>query len=217
MANEEIGYLLIRRKEDGKVLIIGDERAEQLEELVGSDYEVLKKFQGMLDTVFFIPESVLSYSTAWSVSRLGSALIGSTYKSLFPSSSRSSSPSIISSSHVKSNYGTGLVHCAPAHGVEDYAAFKASLPSSSVSSFTLRCPIDDDGKFVGIGEGGEDLEGKDILGDGIEAMIQLGRERGWILGEKEVKHSYPYDWKSKKPVIIRCGSFVILERSRRSS
>lgn len=68
---------------------------------------------------------------------------------------------------------------------------------------TLRCPIDDDGKFVGVGEGGESLEGKDILGDGIGAMIDLGRERGWVLSEKEIKHKYPYDWKSKQPVIIR--------------
>jgi isoleucyl-tRNA synthetase len=73
----------------------------------------------------------------------------------------------------------------------------------------LRCPIDDEGRFTAAvsewSEGkAQDLIGKEVLGDGIDAMLDLLRSQGVLLAEQSIQHRYPYDWKSKKPVIIRC-------------
>lgn len=43
----------------------------------------------------------------------------------------------------------------------------------------------------------------EILKGGGKAIISLGKERGWLLAQKEIRHKYPYDWKSKQPVILR--------------
>lgn len=49
----------------------------------------------------------------------------------------------------------------------------------------------------------ERLIGKEVLGDGTGAVIDLLREHGKLLKEVEVAHKYPYDWRTKKPVIFR--------------
>lgn len=45
--------------------------------------------------------------------------------------------------------------------------------------------------------------GKGVLGEGTDAMVDLLRERGVLLAEETIEHRYPYDWKSKKPIIVR--------------
>lgn len=101
------------------------------------------------------------------------------------------------------------MHCAPAHGAEDHEAYQAVLASTSsptVSSSNKAtaplCPIDDDGRFTA--ELGDALQGQDILGDGLGAVIEHLKARGALVGEEVVRHKYPYDWKTKKPVIVRC-------------
>jgi isoleucyl-tRNA synthetase len=135
----------------------------------------------------------------------GANLIGTRYTHTFhPISSASQRPQIFHSAHVTSQSGTGLVHSAPAHGQEDYHAFaKAGLLPSE-----LRSPIDDDGRFTASVDEWSDgqaaaLIGKEVLGEGITLMVQLLRRSGALLAEQAITHRYPYDWKSKKPIIIR--------------
>jgi len=49
----------------------------------------------------------------------------------------------------------------------------------------------------------ERLKGKDVLGNGSGEVIRLLQERGTLLKEVEVTHKFPYDWRTKKPVIFR--------------
>jgi isoleucyl-tRNA synthetase len=95
--------------------------------------------------------------------------------------------------HVLDTAGTGLVHTAPAHGKDDYLlGHKHVLPLTSY--------VNDDGtynKTVGI----EQLVGLEILGEGNQKAIELLGEK--LIFTEPYKHRYPYDWRSKKPVIVR--------------
>lgn len=99
---------------------------------------------------------------------------------------------IIGAQHVTAESGTGLVHTAPGHGMEDYEACLAH----GITPFS---PVDDEGKFTK--EAGESLEGKEAFTDGTEAVIQmLGSS---IILQQAYSHKYPYDWRTKKPVMLR--------------
>ena len=120
---------------------------------------------------------------------------------------------VIPASYVTADSGTGLVHCAPAHGVDDYNAFRdlELLPSSSSSSTqNMICHVDGAGKFTpeilnAVGEeAGKFLVGKEVLKDGGKAVVDLLRGMGKevLLGVEKIKHRYPYDWKTGEPVIV---------------
>ncbi|WVR06541.1 hypothetical protein IAU60_003572 [Kwoniella sp. DSM 27419] len=123
----------------------------------------------------------------------------------YPPSSSVAKPTVFISKHVTASAGTGLVHSAPAHGHEDYESFATAgiLPDEP------RCPIDDDGRFTtDLTHWTEDgdyqtLVGKEVLGDGTDEMVRLLAKSGHLLAEQVIEHRYPYDWKSKKPIIVR--------------
>lgn len=49
----------------------------------------------------------------------------------------------------------------------------------------------------------ERLTGKEVLGEGTGEVIKILVERGMLLKEVECRHKFPYDWRTKKPVIFR--------------
>ena len=108
---------------------------------------------------------------------------------------------------VTSDTGTGFVHIAPGHGLEDYGlGLKHDLPIYS--------PVDDHGCFIHTGEltpeqqFPEVLFGKSILerhgkSEANEAVIALLREKNALLHLENYSHSYPHCWRSKNPVTFR--------------
>lgn len=61
--------------------------------------------------------------------------------------------------------------------------------------------VDENGKFTS--QAGPNLEGLFVLSDGIKTVINLlGND---LLHVEDHKHSYPYDWRTKKPVILRAS------------
>uniref|UniRef100_A0A8D0GQK5 isoleucine--tRNA ligase n=1 Tax=Sphenodon punctatus TaxID=8508 RepID=A0A8D0GQK5_SPHPU len=103
---------------------------------------------------------------------------------------------LLSANHVTMAKGTGLVHAAPAHGMEDYSvASKHQLP--------MDCLVDEGGFFTEAA--GSELQKKDVLKEGNEAVIQMLQAAKCLLKEEKYVHSYPYDWRTKKPVIIRAS------------
>lgn len=102
--------------------------------------------------------------------------------------------------------GTGLVHCAPAHGAEDYHAF-LSLGLVS-TSHNIVCHVDKEGQFnrdvaevVGDDAAGK-LVGRAVLTDGSRAVVELLREMDSLVKIQRIKHRYPYDWKTNEPIIV---------------
>jgi isoleucyl-tRNA synthetase len=112
---------------------------------------------------------------------------------------------VIPSNHVTAESGTGLVHCAPAHGAEDYHAFLALDPASFKSG--LLCHVDGEGKFTeDIAEvvgnsAAKELVGQDIMKAGSRSIIKLLEAAGALVKVQRIRHRYPYDWKTGEPVI----------------
>ena len=93
--------------------------------------------------------------------------------------------------------GTGLVHTAPAHGQDDYLL-------GLTNNLDLSCPVTELGKYDSSVEIlSKQLKGLEVLGDGNDKMLELLHEKNHIKKQSKFQHSYPYDWRTKKPVILR--------------
>lgn len=108
--------------------------------------------------------------------------------------------------------GTGLVHTAPAHGPEDFlVALKNKLPVvNHAVNFCMKpflrkhfqiCLVDEDGCYTA--EAGDNLEGKFVLGDGNIKVLEMVASN--VMHSEIYVHSYPYDWRTKQPVILRAS------------
>ena len=103
---------------------------------------------------------------------------------------------LLPAAHVTTETGTAFVHTAPAHGVDDFIACKAAGIED------MHDYVDEKGQYTaGVGCG---LEGQEVLSDGSDSVIRLLKERGRLLHTERYVHRYPYDWRSKTPVITRC-------------
>ncbi|KAK7756931.1 isoleucine-tRNA ligase [Diatrype stigma] len=106
---------------------------------------------------------------------------------------------IIHADFVSADSGTGMVHIAPGHGMEDYEACRAlGLPISA--------PIDDDGRFTS--EAYPDspellLSAPSVIEGGSKNVLALLESHGDVLLVKDYVHKYPYDWRTKRPVVVR--------------
>ncbi|KAA9242778.1 MULTISPECIES: isoleucine--tRNA ligase [Aerococcus] len=99
---------------------------------------------------------------------------------------------LILGDHVTTESGTGLVHTAPGHGEDDYyVGVKYGLDVLS--------PVDDQGCFT---EEAEGLEGI-FYEEGNDLVIDKMTKNGTLLKVEYFVHSYPHDWRTKKPVIFR--------------
>ena len=103
---------------------------------------------------------------------------------------------------VTDTEGTGFVHCAPSHGMEEYELYRDLGMLEQVITYNVM----DDGSFR------DDLPffgGKYILnrkggeGDANKTVIEKLIEVGGLLARGKIKHSYPHSWRSKAPVIYR--------------
>lgn len=94
--------------------------------------------------------------------------------------------------HVTLDAGTGLVHTAPGHGVEDFAVGK---------EFNLEVPetVNEEGLYY---DHVPLFAGKHIYKVGPEIVEKLDTT-GALLKQKKIIHSYPHSWRSKKPLIYR--------------
>jgi len=101
---------------------------------------------------------------------------------------------VVFGNHVTTEAGTGLVHIAGGFGVEDFII----TTQNNIKAFV---PINDQGIFD------ETINDKRIEGLFYEdANKVIGTElekKGLLLKLKFIKHSYPHDWRTKKPVIYR--------------
>lgn len=149
----------------------------------------------------------------------GQELVSTTYTHDFTSSNLP----ILSAEHVTVESGSGLVHTAPSHGLEDFYTYsnfiKAERPSESPSFIDL---IDERGRFdCGTGqEWRKRLNGKAALQEGNAEVIQMLQEQQRLLGKEiPIRHKYPYDWRTKKPILTKITSqwFVELENIRKEA
>ena len=127
----------------------------------------------------------------------GSELSSATYQdSEF--NNKSSPRPFLHAGFVSSERGTGLAHLAPGHGADDYDL----CLKHNISAFA---PVDFEGRFTKLASPDNPrlLLGKEVLSFGNKAVLDHLNERGRLLGRLKYRHKYPYDWRSKHPVILK--------------
>ncbi|MEM9242727.1 MAG: isoleucine--tRNA ligase [Pseudomonadota bacterium] len=111
---------------------------------------------------------------------------------------------VLAGDHVTVDSGTGCVHTAPAHGLEDYALGIAhDLP--------LDTPLNDRGCFAA---DMPEIEGLH-LNAANPVIIDLLRQHDHLLHEEKLLHSYPHCWRHKTPLIYRATPqwFISMEKN----
>ena len=122
-------------------------------------------------------------------------LVGKSYQPLFNyfvGEASENAYTVISSSHVTTSDGTGLVHMAPDYGEDDFEACK------KVGISVLQS-VDDEGNFT---SSVVDFAGRNIK-EADPDIIKMLKDQGRILRHDTIQHSYPFCWRSGTPLIYK--------------
>ncbi|MEM9593593.1 MAG: class I tRNA ligase family protein, partial [Acidobacteriota bacterium] len=136
----------------------------------------------------------------------GEALAGLEYRRPLPGT-QGETGRLVLADYVTLEDGTGLVHTAPGHGVEDFeTGHREGAP--------IYCPVRGDGTYDDTVP--EPLRGKTVWEANPE-IIEMMRASGNLYHYNDFMHSYPHDWRSKTPVIFRCTEqwFIAVDRPTR--
>ena len=176
MVGEEYTYVYFKTPEG--TLILAKDLLERFRELTGIDGEVLREVKGK--------ELVgLSYRHPFvDRSELEGYLSEETLRGMWK---------VYPSEFVELGTGTGLVHMAPGHGQEDYVV-------GSRYGLEPYSPLDDSGRFVPPAP--EFIRGVRVF-DANNLIVNLLKEKGFLVHSDRVRHSYPHCWRCKNPVIFR--------------
>ena len=111
---------------------------------------------------------------------------------------------IILGEHVTLEAGTGAVHTAPGHGVDDFNVGKRY-------GLDVFVPVDGAGNYT---EDYPAMQGVNIFKANPE-IVELLRASGLLVGHSKYEHQYPHSWRSHKPVIFRATAqwFIELDTS----
>jgi isoleucyl-tRNA synthetase len=113
---------------------------------------------------------------------------------------------VVSDGFVTSDSGTGIVHCAPGFGEED---FRVCRKFNIIEKEEIVCPVDENGKFT--------AEITDMVGvyckEADNTILAKLKERGRLVNKASIVHSYPFCWRSDTPLIYKAVSswFVNVE------
>lgn len=108
--------------------------------------------------------------------------------------------------YVTADTGTGLVHTAPGYGDDDYHfGLKYKLP--------VFAPMNDQGILTK--ENGPEFDGV-FYQKADDISLKLLKEHDALLLQEPLKHSYPFDWRTKKPIVFRATDqwFVSIDKMR---
>ncbi|AJQ15616.1 ADE_G0001220.mRNA.1.CDS.1 [Saccharomyces cerevisiae] len=175
---------------------------------VNADFEYVKIYDETRDRYFILLESLIKtlykkpknekYKIVEKIK--GSDLVGLKYEPLFPyfaEQFHETAFRVISDDYVTSDSGTGIVHNAPAFGEEDNAA---CLKNGVISEDSvLPNAIDDLGRFT---KDVPDFEGVYVK-DADKLIIKYLTNTGNLLLASQIRHSYPFCWRSDTPLLYR--------------
>ena len=102
---------------------------------------------------------------------------------------------VILGDHVTLEGGTGCVHTAPGHGVEDFEVCVNHYPQVPVV-----VPVDDAGRLTA--EAGEKFAGLKAW-DANKVILEHIKESGHLMGVQHITHQYPHCWRCHHPIIFR--------------
>ena len=157
------------------------------------EYQVVK-YNGESYLVAKERVAFLTEKFGWENYETGEVLVGKDLEYLLcqhPFLDRTST--LILADYVTLDSGTGLVHTAPGHGVDDYLVGQLQYKLGVLS------PVDNQGVLT---EEAGQFAGKFVFDANKDIIAHLD-ETGALLKQEDITHSYPHDWRSKKPIIFR--------------
>ncbi|KAI1422618.1 tRNA synthetases class I-domain-containing protein [Xylaria sp. FL1777] len=178
--HNDLKYCVVRDGIDG--LLVAESRLDTLSQVLARADSTRPESQQ--DTVYDIFE--------------GSQLQDLKYTNRLKSKTAPAQP-IIHANFVSANSGSGLVHMAPGHGFDDYEA-------CNTHGIPVVAPIDDMGNFTkdAFPDAPEVLQrAPSVIEGGGRNVLGLLKPHGDVLLVEKHHHKYPYDWRTKKPVVIR--------------
>ena len=144
-----------------------------------------------------IVERHLNHKLSENVTCKGKDIIGTMYSDSAFNRNSLLRP-VLHADFVSEASGSGLVHFAPGHGMDEYElCLKRGIPASA--------PVNEEGRFTAAAchQDPQYLLGKEVLQAGNQAVLRRLRDHGQLLDQHSYTHSYPYDWRTKQPVIVR--------------
>ena len=160
-------YVKVKPDDKDEVWIIAKARMEHLSELLNINLTVLSEMSGK-------------------------RIDGTKYESPLGVRPEVERRVVLSDEYVTMDEGSGLVHCAPGHGPEDYIIGKRY----DIEPFS---PVDDNGNFT---EAAGKYKGKNVLEINDEIINEL-KDKGILLHSGTIEHRYPHCWRCKTPLIFR--------------
>ncbi len=112
---------------------------------------------------------------------------------------------IILGDHVTTDAGTGAVHTAPGHGQDDYIVGQQyGLP--------VDCPVGDNGVFL---PNTELFAGEHVF-NANDHVVEVLQQRGKLVHNQALLHSYPHCWRHKTPIIFRATPqwFIAMDKEQ---
>lgn len=164
------------------------------------DYTILTNSEEYLIVADSLAEKVLNLSPDFSkldITFEGKILLN--YKYFNPAAKDDLLHPILHGDHVTTTVGTGLVHTAPAHGMDDYHIGKNH-------GLVIESAVNNDSKYISnLSSGFQSLADMKVTkASTITKILEILTENGMVYHvNSRFKHSYPYDWRSKTPVIQR--------------
>lgn len=175
---------------------------------VNPEFEYVKIYDEKKDKYFILLESLIKtlykkpanekFKVVEKIA--GKDLIGVKYEPLFPYFAEeygSKAFRVIGGSYVTSDSGTGIVHNAPAFGEEDYTACLEN--GIFTEDDEVANPVDDAGKFTSRVTDFANLYVKDADKEIIKYLTASGN----LLLATQIRHSYPFCWRSDTPLLYR--------------
>ncbi|XP_034833516.1 isoleucine--tRNA ligase, cytoplasmic [Maniola hyperantus] len=171
--NPKLTYLKVKEKATGTCYVLQEDRFPVIFKNT-EDFEVLYKF-------------------------LGQKLKGIKYTPIFDYfvDKCPNGYQVLTDGYVTNDSGTGVVHQAPYFGEDDY---RVCLAAGIVTrDQDIICPVDASGRFVAPVK---DFEGQYVK-DADKNIIANIKARNRLIQAGQVKHSYPYCWRSETPLIYK--------------
>ncbi|CAA2997309.1 isoleucine--tRNA ligase, cytoplasmic-like [Olea europaea var. sylvestris] len=206
--NANFIYLKVRNKVNGKVYVVAESRFTEL--------PIEKPKKGTVDNSerpnLKAKGAKVKHTDFYEIldKCIGFSLVGKKYVPLFDYFKEFSDVAfrVISDNYVTDDSGTGIVHCAPAFGEDDY---RVCMEHNIISKGeNLIVAVDDDGRFT---EKIVDFS-KCYVKDADKDIIQAVKEKGRLVKSGSFTHNYPFCWRSDTPLIYRAvpSWFVAVEK-----
>lgn len=178
--NESFNYCLIHEKTQDDYLIVAEDTLDKIP-LEKDSYSIITTFNGKALASLFYTNPLLNDN----IQR-----------------------PLLSGLHVTKTAGTGLVHTAPGHGTDDYLV-------GMKNNLAIFSPVDPFGNYdltqfetpelkQFLSDPKDSSKGRNVLSkETTDSIIAKLTQLKMLFSQADYTHSYPYDWRSKLPVIIR--------------